>query len=102
LIEPARQNNPNGRDLRAEAATWVAANPQAYALFARFALEARAQGRRFGVKLLTERVRWECMVTTRDGAGYKINNNYHAYIARKLLQDHPQLEGFLRFRRTRY
>lgn len=103
LIESARPNNPEGRDLRAEAQRFIEEHPEVYALFERFALEAAAKRRPFGIGLLAERVRWEAIVV--GGAsedGYKVNNNHRAYLARKLLADHPQLEGLLRFRRTQY
>ena len=102
-VEAARENNPNGDDLRAKAAAWIDANPVAYARFERFALEAARSGRHFGIGLLTERVRWEALVRIQqDEDGYRINNNHRAYIARKLIADHPQLDGLIRFRKTRW
>lgn len=100
LIEPARENNPERENLRLAAARWIQENPLEYGLFERFALEMASGRRRFGAKALAERVRWE-MNTHYDGK-YKINNNYIAYIARALIEDHPFLEGLLRFRKTRY
>lgn len=88
--------------MRDEAARWIAENPQVYRLFERFALEAAAQGRPFGAKLLAERVRWECVVVGRSDDLYKLNNNHTAYVARRLVADHPELGPLLRFRKTRY
>ena len=90
-------------DLRAAAMAWIKANPDGYALFVRFALERVPTGRRFGIALLTERVRWECTLKA-DPSGedpFKINNNHRAYIGRKLVEDHPQLRGLLSFREVR-
>jgi len=99
-VGPARENNPFGEDLRRAAEKWITANPDVYRLFIRFALEMSTKGRRFGVKLLAERVRWE--VTFTYGLDYKVNNNYTAYIARMLVADHPSLTPFIQFRKTRY
>lgn len=94
--------NPGQKDLRAEAEAWLRKNPEVYGLYERFAAEMAKTGRRFGVKLLTERVRWECAVRTSGEDGFKINNNHTAYIARKLVTDHPELLTLLVFRETRY
>ena len=101
-VDPAVENNPDKKNLRREAGVWIAANPRVYALFVRFAKEAASKGRPFGIKLLTERVRWEGLVNTTSDDGYKINNNHHAYIARRLVHDYPELVGLLRFRKTHY
>lgn len=99
--EPARENNPDKEDLRKAAAKWIEDNPTAYGYFVRFALELAERGRPFGIGLVAERVRWECVVARGDD-GYKINNNYRAYVARKLVAEHPRLRAFLKFRKTRY
>lgn len=84
--------------LRQQAEAWIDNNPHIYALFVRFAKEKLAAGKRFGIGQLTERVRWE---TDLDWEGeYKIPNNHRAYIARKLLDDYPELGALLRTHRT--
>lgn len=90
------------KDLRAEAEAWIDANPQAYAIFVRFAKRAATMGRPFGIGLLTERVRWEAFFDRSDTDGYKINNNHRAYIARRLVEDVPEAASLLRFRGTGY
>ena len=72
------------------------------ALFERFALQAARAGRPFGAKLLAERVRWEHFIGSKRGHEYKLNNNHTAYIARRLVKDHPQLGAFLRFRAAKH
>ena len=101
-IWPAVENNPDKDDLRAKAAEWIFRNPEAYAYFEKFSLQMANAGRQFGIGLVAERVRWECYLKTTDEDGYKINNNYRAYIARKLVSDHPEIRPFLQFRKTRY
>ena len=86
--------------LRAQAAAWIAANPQAFALFERFAREMAERQRRFGMKALVERVRWQVMATWEsDAEGFKLNNNLPAYLGRELVARHPELAAFIEFRR---
>jgi len=89
------------RDYRAKAEAWIAKHPEVYALFERFALQAAAKGRRFGVKLLAERVRWECFFQRDAEDTFKINNSLVAFIARRLVRDHPKLEKYIEFRKVR-
>ena len=86
-------------DLRRRAEEWIVKNPTVYALFLRFAREKLARNRRFGAKELAERVRWEIDLLWADSE-FKVNNNYTAYIARRLVVDEPRLLPLLRFRRT--
>lgn len=80
----------------AAAREWIDANPKAFALFERFALEAASKGRRFGIGFLAERVRWECWIG--QYTDFKINNNHRAYIARELVHRHPELKDLIEFR----
>ena len=80
---------------------WMNENPQVMAIFERLAFAAADKGRKFGIKLLAERVRWEYTVEmTQDPEDtYKINNNYTAYIGRELIHRHPRLADFIELRR---
>jgi hypothetical protein len=89
------------RNLRLEADEWIARNPAVFKLFEKFALQMAERGRRFGVGQLTERVRWECRFSY-EGEDYKINNNHRAYIARRLVEIHPQLENLIEMRKVNY
>lgn len=101
-VLPFQENNPPPKkDLRREAEKFIDEQPDAYALFERFALEMLAVGRKFGIGALTERVRWEITMTwDPDARGFKINNNHRAYIARQLIEDHPGLADLIQVRRT--
>jgi len=82
--------------------TWSFSNPQVFELYERFAQEAFARGKKFSISLLTERIRWEIqMGWEKDQEGFKINNNYRAYIARDLLDSHPEYGEFLQVRTTK-
>lgn len=82
-------------------AEYDAANPHIYTALRRFALEAKHAGRpRIGIKMLYERVRWYTTIEARNDS-FKLNNNWHAYYARKLMHDEPELAGFFELRRSK-
>ncbi len=93
---PDQEPGPIGERARA----WIEANPEAMTLMERYALVAKAAGRRVGARLLVERVRWELMVETR-GSKFRINNNVAPYVARALIEKHPDLESVLELRELR-
>jgi len=99
--EGARQNNPEGKDLRLETARWIKENPQLADLFLHFAREMAARSQSFGIGLVAERVRWQ-VVYDKGKDEYKVNNNYRAYIARWIIAKEPSLEKCIRFRTVRY
>ena len=87
---------PRYDTLAARAEAWIAANPRAVALFERYALQMATAGRKFGMKALAERVRWEASLAT--SGEFKVNNSYVAHVARWLVKKHPQLKGYMEFR----
>ena len=99
--DPAVPNNPEQRDLRREAVTWIHSSPEVARLFLRFARELASKGRHFGVGLITERVRYECAISS-SPSQFKINNNWRAYIARWMIAQDPSLEKWMSFREVRY
>lgn len=72
-------------------------NPQIWEAFERFALDLVVAGRkRAGAKLILERIRWETAVRAIEAGGpapLKINNNFAAYYARKLMAKSPHAFG---------
>lgn len=84
--------------LEAEANKWMTENPDAMALFEKLALTAASTGRKFGMKLLAERVRWEFTIE-RKSDSFKINNNV-AYIGRELIRRYPRLANFINLRQV--
>jgi len=74
-------------------------NPKVYNLFVRFAKEVKSTGRRvYSAKAIFERIRWFVEVET-TGDIFKVNNNYPAHYARKMMDEYPDFEGFFRVRR---
>lgn len=84
--------------LREAAESWLMDNPEAASLFLQYARELASRGRRFGVKLIAERARYEMALS---GTPLKVNNNVTAYVGRWLVSQDPFLAGFISFRRTR-
>lgn len=79
---------------------WIEDNPKAYALFRKYALELAKRRTKIGIGLIAERVRWEAVFEWGKD-DFKINNNYRAYIARRLVAENPELEGKFEFRAAR-
>lgn len=88
------------RDLKGEFEEFHANNPHVYELYVKYALEAKARGRRrFSIAMITERIRWYTTIETDDDE-YKINNNHKAFYARKLMED-PRFAGLFQIREQR-
>lgn len=83
------------------AAQWMARNHEVLAIFERFALELADKGRRFGIALLAERVRWFYLSERDAHEDYGVNNSYRAYIARELIRRHPRLADFIETRESK-
>lgn len=84
------------------AAKFDSAHPEVYALVQRFAFEAIGRGRRrIGIAAVWERIRWHFDVELDGGDGYKLNNSFRAYYARRFQADHPQHAGLFEVRRLR-
>lgn len=81
---------------------WIGGHPEVLDLFCRFAREAVERGRRFGIKLLVERVRWELSMTWGpDNDGFKLNNTFTAYLARDVARRVPGVTALIEFRRVK-
>lgn len=93
-----------GNDLERRYRDWLAtdAGRTVMPLVRRFAREMLQAHRRFGMKALAERVRWEVATTWRVEPGeLKLNNSHVAYIARDLVRELPELRELMEFRRVR-
>lgn len=84
-----------------KAVAWMKDNPEAMALFRRFAADRLRHRRAFSIAQITERVRWEFPVATTGEDGLKLNNNHKAYIARQLIAEMPDLKPLIVCRVTR-
>jgi hypothetical protein len=75
-------------------------NPHVYEALRQIALWCHRNGKRMGIKAIYERARWEFNIRT-DGEPYRLNNNFTALYARKIMSEEPQLVGFFETRRRR-
>jgi len=74
-------------------------NPHVYRGLRDLALRLRRAGRdHYGIKALFEVLRYEHALTTISDDGLKLNNNYTALYARKLMEEEPELTGFFQLR----
>ena len=91
----------SSRNYRAEALEWIRTHPEAWQLLVELALIRARMGRRFAMKALVARARWDAPNNLFTPAGgYKLNNNHTAYLARELVRRHPEVRPFMKFRRA--
>lgn len=77
-------------------------NPHIYDLLRDMAIDMRRRGiRRYGMKGLFEVLRWRYAIQTHGEEGFKLNNNFTAHYARKLMMENPELDGFFETRLCR-
>ena len=69
------------------------ANPQVFSLFVKFANHAANSRRRFGARLIGERIRWHTAIET-SGDEFKVNNDYWPYYAKLLPLVDQRFVGF--------
>lgn len=74
------------------------ANPHVYRALVALARQLKQAGRRrFGIKALFERLRFEAALQT-WGDEFRLNNNYHSRYARLIMRQEPDLAGFFETR----
>jgi hypothetical protein len=74
-------------------------NPKIWAEFVRLSFEAKKKGfKRYSAKGIFELIRWNTKIEGNDG--FKLNNNYHAYYSRKMMEDYPEFKGFFEIRKV--
>lgn len=79
------------------------ANPHIYKLFRKFTRIARNAGLpKYSADAILHRIRWhldvEVIHTEADIDPFKINNNYSAHYARKMMKRNPAFQGFFETR----
>ncbi len=95
-------NNPEKPRLERATDKFLADNPTVFPLFETYALVMLRRAKKFGIKLLVERVRWHVLTQwEHDEDGFKINNNFAPYIARRLIRHYPGLKDLIQIRRIR-
>jgi len=74
-------------------------NPNVFRLFLQYSEMAFNRGfKKFSAKAIFERLHWHYQFETKDMTNFKLNNNYTAHYARKLMREYPEFEGFFELR----
>lgn len=82
------------------AAEFHLANPHVYEALIGYARQARAAGvTRVGIELLWNRMRWDWMLNTEHDGDFKLNQNYKAWYARRIMEREASLDGIFETRR---
>lgn len=77
-------------------------HPHVWDMFVRFAFDRMALGfHRYSSDAILHRIRWETDTAADDGSGFRLNDHYTAYYARKFRRQFPQHRKFFEIRRTR-
>ena len=72
-------------------------NPHIWDLFVKYSFQAKNKGfKNYSSKSIFEIIRWHTKASGNDG--FKINNNYTPFYARKIMKCYPEFEGFFRLR----
>jgi len=72
-------------------------NPHIWAEFVRYSFAAKKRGfHRYSAKGIFEIIRWHTKTEGNDG--FKLNNNYHADYARKMMEEYPEFKDFFEVR----
>lgn len=79
---------------------WREDNPEAWRRIVKLATLYAADGRRFSMEKLLQVARYD-MMTNGIWGGFKVNNNARAGLARMLLDEHPELSGYMSIRKSK-
>ena len=52
------------------------------------------------IRAIAHRIRWNRLVETQSGDGFKLNNNHLSFYARKAERENPDLRGFFTERKS--
>lgn len=87
-----------GRTIEERFESFHKLNPKVFDALVDLAMRAKAAGRKqYGIAGLFEIMRWNYMIET-HGDEFKLNNDYRALYARKLMVEVPALKGFFKIR----
>jgi len=80
------------------------ANPHIYTLIVDRCKELRRNGvNHYSIECIINRIRWDYDIGVHaDKSGFNFNNNYKSFYARKIMWDHPDLDGFFTTRERRH
>lgn len=87
-------------DMRRSFAAWRAANQEAWAYIEREAVAAMKAGRKFSIRPLVERLRWQDLVNA-DGDSVGIPNVIVPCFVRQLISDYPEMKQLITRQRSK-
>ena len=80
---------------------FIEQRPDVYDLLVRLARDVKRRGvSDYGMKAVFERARWHFRIEKGE-ADFKLNNNYTALFARRIMEREPDLAGFFKTRERR-
>ena len=93
---------PGEKSLRESFLRFHEENPEVYDTLVQLSDRwlSRRPGEPCGIGMLYEVARWTISLRTK-GEPLKLNNNYRAFYARRLMDEHPRFEGLFRTRKQR-
>ena len=71
---------------------WIEDNQEAWNAFVQFSIQVAKTGKRFGFKLVSERVRWQTYFS-KTNSSFKWNNSVTTYAGKKFLSIYPQYKN---------
>lgn len=93
---------PKTKDVPADFARLLADNPGLYEECAAMALDEKRRGKKkWSARTIIEILRWKRQ-TVHDDGDFGISNVYSPLLARKLMADYPELEGFFDLKESRF
>lgn len=104
VVEPTEYDGAHaGLTLDERVDLFVECNPDFYARLVNMARALVARGRkRVGMKMILEVCRWDYYMSTDDPTSqFKVNNSYGSRLARRIMDEHPELEGVFETRELR-
>ncbi len=78
--------------------TFHQANPHVYVELVRLAREAKDRGKRVGIRMLWEILRWNLTVIHDAADDFKLNDHYHSRYARLIMKQEADLTGSFELR----
>jgi len=100
LVQPERTA---GLTIQQKFEAFDAANPQVGQLLTSMARSMKSRGRtRIGIGMLYEVLRWNYYLNNSDpNSDFKLSNNYRSRYARKIMETHKDMDGFITTRELR-
>lgn len=83
-----------------EADLWIAFNSDMFSFMEQAALELHQKGKKFSSRLLSENARWLYEGKTQKIGNFKIKDSLARYVAKRIVERHPELVEYIKFRRT--